>query len=99
MAAMPGHLGHVAAALEPAAALAGAALHRDVEGGPPLAIVRRGALVAMPDLAGGEVLEHAFGVEGGQRAGQVLAVLGREMAADEGGELLVHGRSPAIFDV
>ena len=31
--------------------------------------------------------------------GEILAVLGREMAAHEGGELLVHRRSPAIFDV
>ena len=62
-------------------------------------IVRRGALVAMPDLAGREVLEHALGVEGGQRAGQVLAVLGREMTTHEGGELLVHEQSPAIVDV
>ena len=44
----------------------------------------------MPDLAGREVLEHALGVEGRQRARQILAVLGREMATHEGGELLVH---------
>jgi TPR repeat protein len=96
---VPGRLGHVAAVLQPAAALARAALHRDVERGPPLPVVGRRALVAVPDLAGREILETARGMQRGERAGQVLAVLGREMAAHEGSELLVHGRSPAIFEL
>src|SRR5258708_40170643 len=89
MAAVPGCLGDIGIVVGPAGPLARSALYRDIEGGPPLAIVRRGAIVTQPDLAGGEILEAAVAMEGGQRARQVLAILGPQGAARAVGKLLV----------
>ena len=57
------------------------------------------AVAAVPYLAGGMVLEAAFGVQRGQRCFQVLGVLGLDVAAHEGGELFVHGGISSIFDI
>src|SRR5882757_10837744 len=46
MLAVPGRLGDVAVAVGPGRRLARPALYRDVEGGPPLAVVRGRAVVA-----------------------------------------------------
>ena len=97
VAAVPGRLGDVAA-LGPPGALAGAALDLDVEGGPPLPVVRGRTGMARPALAGGEVVEAAVGVERGQGTGEVLGILDREMAADEVGEVGVHGGSVVVFE-
>ena len=67
MAATPGRLADVAVVVGPGGDLARLALYRDVEGGPPLPVVRGGAVAAVPDLAGGVVLEAALGVQRGER--------------------------------
>src|SRR5260370_4616180 len=81
MPAVPGCLGDVAVVRRPRRRLARPALYRDVEGGPPLAVVRGGALVALPGLAGRQVLEAAVGIQRGERPRQVLRGLRREAAA------------------
>lgn len=96
---VPCRLGDVAVVLGPVAPLAGAALDLDVERGPPLPIVRGGAGMAQPSLAGGAVFEAAFGVQRGERAVEVARILGRQVAAQQAGECLVHGEWPAnVFD-
>ena len=95
--AMPGGLGHADIVGGPGRDLAGPALYLDVEGGPPLPVVRGGAVAAMPGLAGREIVEAAFGMKGSESRFEVLLVLGHEVAADEVGELGVHGVSSCIY--
>ena len=74
-------------------ALALAEPHFNVEGRPPLPLMRRRALKAEPALSGGEIVEPALGMERGQRAGEVMGVLGLEVTADQGEQVGVHGRA------
>jgi hypothetical protein len=62
MPAVPGRLGNVELVGRDVGALAGTAADLDVEGVPPLAVMRRGAGMAAPALAGGEVLECTLGM-------------------------------------
>lgn len=52
--------------------------------------------MAAPALTGREILELAVGMERGQRAREVVGVLGLEMAADEIGEVGIHG-APVVL--
>ncbi|WIM13092.1 MAG: hypothetical protein OJF58_004058 [Enhydrobacter sp.] len=98
MAAVPCRFGEVAVIVGPVAALAWAALDLDIEGGPPLPIVGGGACPAVPGLAGGEVVETAFGVKSGQRGLEVMGVLGRELATEQVSKGLVHGAVSSVFE-
>ena len=91
MPAMPGRFGDVELVGGDVGALAGTATDLDIEGAPPLAVMGGGTVVALPALAGGEVLELAVGMKRRQRAWQVVRVLRLEVAADESGEVGVHG--------
>ena len=91
MAAVPGRLGHADIVGVPGRDLARPALYLDVEGGPPLPIMRRGAVAAVPGLAGREIVEAAFGMKSCESCFQVLVVLGHEVMSREFGELGVHG--------
>ena len=99
MVAAPGRLAEVAIALGPGGDLPRFTLYRDIEGGPPLPVVGRGAVAAMPDLAGRVVLEAALRVQRRQRRLQVLGVLCVDMAAYECRELWVHGSCSTIVDI
>jgi hypothetical protein len=96
MAAVPGRLGNVEAIGRPVGTLVGPALYLDVKRGPPLLVVRGHSVVAVPGPAGREIVEAALGVQGGERAGQVLGVLGLQMAADQVGEGFVHGQPHVV---
>jgi hypothetical protein len=87
MPAVPGRLGDVELVGRHVRTLAGAAADLDIEGVPPLPVMVGSAGVAAPALAGGEVLEGAVGMERGQRAFEVVSVLGLEVPTDEGGKV------------
>ncbi len=96
MPAMPRGFGNVELVGRDVGALTGTAPDLDIEGAPPLAVVGGGAVVALPALAGGEVLELALGMERRQRAGEVVRVLRFEVAANESGEVGIHGGRPML---
>src|SRR5262249_10141206 len=94
---MPGRFGQVGAILAPACTLAFPALHGDVERRPPLTVVRGRAFAAKPDLAGRQVLEPTFVMQGGERTIEILGVFGAEMAAYQVGERGVHRRGLLVI--
>src|SRR6266446_1898902 len=97
--AMPGRLADIDVVGGGVGPLVLAAPHLDVEGRPPLPIVGGRTFVAEPALAGGEVVELELRMERGERAFEVVGVLGLEMAADQGQQVGVHGEgSRATFE-
>ena len=59
-------------------------------------VVGGGTLMSHPALAGRDAVEAALRMERGQRAVQVVGVLGFEMTADQGQQVRVQGRARVL---